>query len=106
MPTEDPNASGGPQEVPATREGPMPAAVADVLAAARVRLRDYQEDLRKIVFDLGPYDAYSIGRLIEAADIAEDAVFNVLNVANSHFDAPLAAAAIERSRHGRSAAGA
>lgn len=48
--------------------------------------------------NLSDSELYHLGRLAEAADRAEDAVFNVLNVASSMLSDPVAAKAIDSYR--------
>lgn len=60
---------------------------ASILKAARTVLEEIEENARKAQYDEDLEDgvsAWDLGKLSEAADHAEEAIFNALNTANSY----------------------
>lgn len=72
----------------------LKAGVRIVAALVELELLRRGLDQRMIADELEPRQAYELGRLIEAADAAKDAVFNVLNTASSYCDSAAAEEAI------------
>lgn len=66
------------------------------LAEARRVLKAIQAETTRVVIetDPSPMLAFNIGKLQEAADAAEEAVFNVLNTASAYLGDPAAKRAI------------
>lgn len=76
----------------------LSAADVDILHDARMRLRQLAQVASHEGWgtDTNKLDAVSLGRLADAFDRAEDAIFHALNIAHSHCDDPMARVAIDR----------